>query len=582
MMLAASMEDGHSLPSRRGAIVSSSPLPAPSPPRAGHVALHARSITLAFGRATVLDDVSLTVPSGWRVGLVGPNGVGKSTLLRVLAGDLSPDSGTVELAPPSALVGHLHQERERRAGETAGAFLARRTGVGPADEALQTATHLLAAGADRADDLYADALDRWLALGGADFDVRIDAMCASLGMPTRVLELPMTALSGGEAARAGLAALLLSRFDVVLLDEPTNDLDLDGLERLENWVRDLAAPTVLVSHDREFLRRTVTHVAELDEFDHGLTVFAGGWVAYLEEREVAARHARERYDDYAAKRSNLKQRAQREREWASQGLSKAKKKPDDNDKNIKAFKINQSEQLAGKAARTQRAMERLDEVEEPREAWQLRLTFGEASRSGAIVSRLTGATVRRDGFVLGPLDLTIGFGERISIEGHNGSGKTTLIDVVLGRLAPDDGEAYLGPSVVVGELEQGRAQLTGCETLLDAFLDATGMTISDGRTLLAKFALGANDVVRPTARLSPGERTRAVLALLMAQGTNLLVLDEPTNHLDLAAIEQLEIALDAFKGTVILVTHDRALLSHVRLDRTIALERGRIVRDEPR
>jgi ATPase subunit of ABC transporter with duplicated ATPase domains len=392
----------------------------------------------------------------------------------------------------------------------------------------------------------------------------------------------MTALSGGEAARAGLAALLLSRFDVVLLDEPTNDLDGQGLEQLEDWVRQLGAPVVLVSHDREFLRRTVTHVAELDEFSHQLTLYAGGWDTYLGERELAARHARERYEEYAAKRANLAQRAQREREWASQGLSKAKKKVDDNDKFVRNFKINQTEQLAARAARTQKAMERLDEVEEPRESWQLHLTFGEAPRSGAIVSRLDRVVVRRGGFVLGPLDLTLGFGERVAIEGHNGSGKTTLLDVILGRIEPDEGEAYLGPSVVVGELEQGRAQLAGRATLLDDFIAATGMTISEARTLLAKFALGADDVLRPTTRLSPGERTRAVLALLMARGTNLLVLDEPTNHLDLAAIEQLEVALDAFRGTVLLVTHDRALLSHVALDRSLVLEGGRVVDDRPR
>jgi ATPase subunit of ABC transporter with duplicated ATPase domains len=548
----------------------------------GHVTLQARGITLAFGRATVLDDVSLTVPSGWRVGLVGPNGVGKSTLLRVLAGEVHPDGGSVDLAPPSAIVGHLTQERERRPGETTGAFLARRTGVAAADDALQRATHLLAEGARGADDAYADALERWLALGGADFESRVDVACEELGLPTRLLELPTVALSGGEAARAGLAALLLSRFDVVLLDEPTNDLDVDGLETLERWLLGLDSPVVLVSHDREFLRRTVTHVGELDEFTHRLTIFAGGWQTYLDERELAARHARERYEEYAAKRSTLAKRAQQEREWASQGLSKAKKDVSEKDKNIRSFRINQSEQLAGKAARTQRAMERLEEVDEPREAWQLRLTFGEAQRSGAVVTRLDGAVARRGDFQLGPVDLFVGFGERIAIEGHNGSGKSTLIDLILGRLTPDEGEAHLGPSVVVGELEQGRAQLTGDGTLLDAFLRATGMTVSDGRTLLAKFGLGANDVVRPAARLSPGERTRAVLALLMARGTNLLVLDEPTNHLDLPAIEQLESALDAFRGTVLLVTHDRALLSHVRVDRQVALERGRIVRDTAR
>jgi ATPase subunit of ABC transporter with duplicated ATPase domains len=489
---------------------------------------------------------------------------------------LRPDGGEVRSAPPTATVGYLPQDRDRGAGETVSGFIARRVGVTQATAELDASTAALAAGDDDGT-AYSAALDRWLALGGADLEARVGAVWADLGLDERLLDQPMSSLSGGEAARVGLAALLLSRYDVFLLDEPTNDLDLDGLAILERWTASLPAGLVVVSHDREFLRRTVTHVAELDEFEHGLTMFAGGWEAYLAERELAAQHARERYEEYADKKSNLLGRAQREREWATQGLSKAKKNPDP-DKFIRAYKINQTEQLAGKAARTEKAIERLEVVEEPREPWQLRLTFGEAPRSGVIVARLDEVVVRRGEFVLGPATETIAFGERIAIVGPNGSGKTTLLQVILGRLAPDEGECHVGPSVVIGELEQARGQLVGAATVLEAFLRETGMTVSDARTLLAKFGLGASEVNRATDSLSPGERTRAVLALLMATGTNCLVLDEPTNHLDLPAIEQLETALDSFKGTVLLVTHDRALLDHVRIDRTLRLEAGQIIR----
>ncbi len=405
-------------------------------------------------------------------------------------------------------------------------------------------------------------------------------MWDELGIAPRLLDQPTDSLSGGEAARVGLAVLLLSRFDVYLLDEPTNDLDLDGLLRLEGWVTGLAAGVVVVSHDRAFMERVVTHVAELDEFSRRLSLFGGGWAAYQEERERARLHARQRYDEYDDKRSALLGRAQREREWASQGLSRAKKKPDDNDKFVRNWKIDQTEQLAGRAARTERALERLEVVEEPREAWELRLTIAEAPRSGAIVARLDRAEVDRGSFHFGPVDLTIGSGERVAIVGPNGSGKTTLIDVLVGRTTPTAGERYLGPGVVVGEIEQVRTQLAGDRTLVDSFMRATGMTVSDARTLLAKFGLGASDVERRAASLSPGERTRAALALLMANGTNCLVLDEPTNHLDLPAIEQLEQALDTFGATVLLVTHDRALLEHVRLTRTVRLAAGRIAADE--
>ncbi|MEY4229477.1 MAG: hypothetical protein RLZZ362_326, partial [Actinomycetota bacterium] len=537
--------------------------------------LHARNLKLTIGKAVILDDVELQVAPGWRVGLVGPNGVGKSTLLRVLAGSQRIDAGKVTVAPASATIGYLPQEPDRSEHETVLDFLARRTGVAEATAELDAATTALSVGEAGSDDRYSDALDRWLALGGADLDVRVGPVWAELGLVDRVLDQPMSTLSGGEAARVGLAALLLARFDVFLLDEPTNDLDLDGLARLERWVTGLSAPVAVVSHDREFLRRTVTHMAELDQFTHRLTMFSGGWDAFLAERDLAARHARERYEEYADKRANLAGRAQREREWATQGASKAKKNPADNDKNIKAFKINQSEQLAGKAARTEKAMERLEVVDEPREAWQLRLSFGETARSGDVVARLTGAVASNGSFVLGPVDLTIGAGDRVAIVGHNGSGKSTLLDVVLGRRLLDAGDRWFGPGVVVGELEQRREQLSDDATVLAAFMAATGMLVPEARTLLAKFGIGAGEVDRPTASLSPGERTRLVLALLMATGTNCIVLDEPTNHLDLPAIEQLEQALDAFGGTVLLVTHDRALLESVRLTRAIRLEAGK-------
>ena len=544
-----------------------------------HASLHARNLTLSLGRNVILDHVDLSVSPGWRVGLVGPNGVGKSTLLRVIAGALATDEGSVVTTPPTAIVGYLPQEPERRADETVRAFLGRRTGVTAAQTELDAATIDLSTGAEGGDDRYSDALDRWLAIGAADFDARTGEVLAELGLPERLLDQPMLTLSGGEAARCSLASLLLSRFDVFLLDEPTNDLDLDGLARLEAWVASLQAGLVVVSHDREFLRRVVTHVAELDEFTHALTMYSGGWDAFQAERALAAQHARERYEEYEDKRGNLAGRAQREREWATQGLSKAKKDTSEKDKNIKSFRINQSEQLAGKAARTEKAMDRLEVVEEPREPWQLKLTFGEAARSGAVVARLAGAIVHAGDFTLGPIDLLIGAGERVAIVGHNGSGKTTLLRMLLGHLAPDAGEAYLGPSVVVGELEQARLQLADQRSVLEAFMHATAMTVPEARTLLAKFGIGAEEVNRPTASLSPGERTRTVLALLMARGTNCLVLDEPTNHLDLPAIEQLEIALESFGGTVLLVTHDRTLLENVRLTRQVELAGGTIVAD---
>jgi ATPase subunit of ABC transporter with duplicated ATPase domains len=537
--------------------------------------LVARGVTVVRGPRTILDHVDVTVAPGRRIGLVGPNGVGKSTLLGALAGEVPIDAGSVVASPPRATVGWLRQEPERDPRESVRSLLHRRTGVAAAQDELDAATAALAEGAADAGDRYTDALERWLGLGAADLDARIGEAWADLGLADRLLDQPTAALSGGEAARVSLAALVLSRFDVYLLDEPTNDLDLDGLDRLEAWVLGLAAGVLLVSHDRRFLDRVVTHVVEIDEFSHDVTEYAGGWHAYLDEREVARRHAWERFDEYDSKRRGLAGRAQREREWASQGMAKVRR-DDEPDKNIRAFKKNQTEQLAGKAARTERAMERLERVDKPREPWQLRMEVASTGRSGDVVARLTGAVVERGTFRLGPIDLLVEYGDRIALVGHNGSGKTTLIDVILGRVAPDRGEAMLGRSVVVGEIEQVRRQLSVQLPLVRAFQDRTGMTVADVRTLLAKFGLVGEHVERPAESLSPGERTRAGLALLMANGANLLVLDEPTNHLDLPAIEQLEQALDTFEGTVLLVTHDRELLDRVHVTRTLRLDAGRL------
>jgi ATPase subunit of ABC transporter with duplicated ATPase domains len=538
--------------------------------------LVARGLEAAHGDRVLFTGLDLAVGPGDVVGLVGANGAGKSTLLRMLAGLEAEQRGTVTVSPPDASVGYLPQEPERRLGETVRQFLARRTGVAAAQEAMQAAADALAAGTPGADEDYATGLERWLALGGADLEERTGAVVAELGLAVS-MDHPMAGLSGGQAARAGLASLLLSRYDVFLLDEPTNDLDLDGLDRLEAFVQGLRTGTVVVSHDREFLARTVTRVVELDIAQQQVTAYGGGYEAYLAERDVSRRHARDEYEEYAQRRAGLEERARSQRAWMEKGVRNARRKAPDNDKNIRAFRVEASEKQAAKARQTERLIERLDVVEEPRKEWQLRMEIAAAPRSGTVAATLRGAVVRRGGFILGPVDLQIGWADRVAITGPNGSGKTTLIQALLGRIPLDEGQAALGPSVVVGEVEQARGEFGGSEPLMTAFgAVAEGMTPSEVRTLLAKFGLRAAHVLRPASTLSPGERTRTALALLQARGVNLLVLDEPTNHLDLPAIEQLEAALATYPGTLLLVTHDRRMLDAVQTTRRIEVSDGQV------
>jgi ATPase subunit of ABC transporter with duplicated ATPase domains len=554
-----------------------------------------RGLTVAHADRTLFSGVDLVVAPGDVVGLVGANGAGKSTLLRILAGVQAPDAGSVSLSPAHALVGWLPQETERTPGETVEGHLARRTGVTAAQQELDDSAHGLAEGRPGADDAYTLAFDRWMTIGAADLDERMGAVVADLGLDVDPSH-PMTGLSGGQAARVGLAALLLSRFDVLLLDEPTNDLDLDGLARLETFVRAQRAGIVVVSHDREFLARCVTSVVELDLAQQQVAVYGGGYDAYLEERARARRHAREEFEEYADRRSSLEERGRMQRNWMDKGVRNAVRKASDPDKFIRHRHREGSEKQAAKAHQTDRMIERLEEVAEPRKEWQLMYEIAAAPRGSSVVATLRGARVHLGGgpgsgadgdvpqggagFTLGPLDLQVDAGDRIAITGANGSGKSTLLGTLLGRIPLTAGSASLGASVAIGEVDQARAQLDGGPRvpLVEAFAhEVPDWPDAEVRTLLAKFGLRAAHVLRPVVTLSPGERTRAALALLQARGVNLLVLDEPTNHLDLPAIEQLESALDSYTGTLLLVTHDRRMLEAVHVTRRWQLTAGRVV-----
>ena len=536
----------------------------------------AKDLSGGHAHRTLFTGLSFTVAPGDVIGIVGANGAGKSTLLSLLAGAATPQGGSVSTAPQDAFVGWLPQEHERIDGESIAAYIGRRTGCTAATEAMESSAEALGSGNSADDDRYATALDHWLACGAADLEDRIPATLAELGLELSP-DAAMTGLSGGQAARVALAALLLSRFDIVLLDEPTNDLDLAGLARLEEFVKGLRGGVVLVSHDREFLARTITSVVELDLAQNKVAVYDGGYNSFLEERTIAKRHAREAYDEFADKKADLVGRARVQREWSSQGVRNAMKKSPDNDKLRRKAAGESSEKQAQKVRQMESRIARLDEVEEPRKEWALQFSIGAAPRSSTVVSTLNAAVVRQGDFTLGPVSAQVNAGERIGITGPNGAGKSTLLRLLLGRTSPDDGVASLGANVAIGEIDQARSQFPDHAPLGDAFESLVPeMNQAEVRTLLAKFGLKADQVTSPVGALSPGERTRASLALLQARGVNVLVLDEPTNHLDLPAIEQLEEALESYEGTLLLVTHDRRLLENVRLDSRWAVSGGQL------
>ena len=539
--------------------------------------LHADHVSRNHGAQTVLDDVSLTVGPESRIGVVGPNGIGKSTLLRILAGLEEPDAGSVRRSPATTTVGWLPQEPDARPGETLRAYLSRRTGVAAAEAELDRLTAAIAGDAGLVD-AYSDALERFLSLGGDDLEARTSTVLAEVGVPDDRIDVEVGALSGGQAARVALAAILLARVDVLLLDEPTNNLDFEGLELLERFVESAPGAIVVVSHDRAFLDRCANRIVEITEEHHRAVSYAGGWSDYVAARALARSQQRDAYERFSAERGRLTERIHTQRQWSERAVKTAKRSAPDNDKIRRKAGTERSEKQASKVRATEKAISRLTAVDKPWEGWRLELDLGGAQRSGDVVARLHGAVVERGGFRLGPLDLEVGWAERVAVLGPNGAGKSTLLAAVLGRLPLAEGTRYLGPGVVVGELDQARGRFDGPDAVVATVLAATTLAVDEARSLLAKFGLGADHATRAGRDLSPGERTRAQLALLMAEGVNCLVLDEPTNHLDLPAIEQLEEAVASFEGTVLLVTHDRRFLEQVEITRTIELAPGRRLR----
>ena len=517
--------------------------------------LVAHHLSKSFGVQVVLDDVSFSLNPGERAGLVGPNGCGKTTILRILVGLDKPDAGSVQLAPAELRVGYLPQGFEFSADETLGDVLTRVQGDPQQLTAeVERAAEALGHAPDRPDlqRVYDAALAR---LASASFDPsRGPAILAALGLGHLPLTMRVATLSGGQKTRAALACVLLSNPQVLLLDEPTNHLDIKMLEWLERWLNDFRGAVLIVSHDRTFLDRTVTRILDLDPMTHTVREYAGNYSEYVEQKLAEQERQWSQWRDQEYEIRRMKQDIARTKDQSKRvELSTTPGQP-----GVRRY----AKKVAAKAKAREKKLERYVEsderVDKPKQGWQVKLEFGDTPASGQDVLTLEDLSVGYgDKVLLHDLNLQLRQGGRVALIGPNGAGKTTLVRTIAGALMPLAGQVRLGANVRVGYMAQEQESL---DPTLDAFTtirNLAPMSDTDVRAFLHFFLFVGDDVFVPVRSLSFGERARLALATFVACGRNFLLLDEPINHLDIPSRARFEQALSAFEGTTLAVVHDR-------------------------
>ncbi len=522
--------------------------------------LQVSNITKHYGDALILDGATFTLNPGERVGLIGPNGCGKTTLLRIITGQKTADSGSVQHDPHDLRVGYLEQglsyhddatlDHILRAEQIALESLEAR--VAALADALATAegteqAHLM--------DAYGEALAELETLAAQQTPEHvIKAILAGLDLDDLPLDMPVSHLSGGQKTRLGLARLLIQSPQVLLLDEPTNHLDIGALEWLEGWLREYRGAALIISHDRAFLDNTVTQILDLDPLTHTLTVYTGNYSDYI---EAWTRQREKQWAQWRDEQAEIR-RLQADIHRTKMHAMSVELTTTPGDPTTRRYAKKVAKKATSREKRLERYQESEDRVEKPTSTWRMKLEFGDTPASGQDVLRLRDVSVGYNGVpLLRDVNQMLRQGERVALIGPNGCGKTTLLRAIAGQIEPLAGAIRLGANVKLGYYAQEQENLDPDSTPFDTLRQAAAMSDTDVRSFLHYFLFAGDDVFVPVGSLSYGERARLTLARLVASGCNCLLLDEPINHLDIPSRTGFEQAMTAFEGTVLAVVHDR-------------------------
>jgi ATP-binding cassette subfamily F protein 3 len=538
------------------------------------VLLNLTDVSFTYFSRAILQGLSWEVQAGQKIGLIGANGGGKSTLLKLILGELLPDAGGIFRAK-DLTIGYLPQTAGAELGDapaitvldaalSGSAEIARlRRGLAECEAQMgDPAVYAAPARLSRVMAEHERLLHAYETAGGLTYESRVRSTLRDLGLDDATFDQPVTTLSGGQAKLVGLARLLVWQPDLLLLDEPDNHLDLAGKQLVEKLVRGYAGAVIIVSHDRSVLDAVVDRIAELERGQ--IKVWLGTYSEYAVNKQLAALRQEQLYKAQQKRITQIEAAIKRFELWAS---------------------IVVDERHARQARARYKMLERMDKIERPAEQGRIRLDLGGWRGSNKVleIGRLVKwyENAREINLVLDSVDLTIWHGERVGLVGPNGAGKSVLFRCILdaaglGGEPPSEGSVKLGPSVSVGYYAQQHETLHGDWTLVQEIRDARPMYEDDAIAFLRKFLFDYEACQKQVRQLSGGERSRMQLARLMLSDANFLLLDEPTNNLDIPSAEALEAALEEFNGTVLVISHDRYFLDRI-VDRIAALEDGAIV-----
>lgn len=527
-----------------------------------------KNIHKRYGIRRVLEGVSFAVGEGQKVAIVGGNGTGKSTLLKIIAGEESFERGTRTL-PNRILIGYLPQETTVEGDETVVEYLERQSGLAEQKKILQVSGQNLDDPHHAA--RFAEAQFSYERLGGDFFLKRAHKFMRGLLLTKIPLEAKAATLSGGQKRKLALTGVLLRGVDMLILDEPTNNLDLPALHFLEDYLRTTKATVILASHDRAFLDTVVQKIFEIHWYTRSVEQFSGGWSDYAALKRHQLRRQQELWREQEQERRRLESSEEQKMAWVER--IKDLKAPD-SDKMAAHFKRERAtKKFHASAKAISSRLKRLDDHDEPLVRKPPTILLNTPKNTGGDIT-LTNLEVGYPGsFVTKPITLAIPLGTRLAILGNNGVGKTTLLKTLTGALAPLNGELTVGAAVRFGYFIQEHDLLDQEQTVFDYIKKNIETPLGKDEVLfeLSHFGLAPDTIDDKLRALSPGERVRVILARLVLLGANTLILDEPTNHLDLDAIEALEESLKAFPGTLLVVTHDRQFLENIQVDTTVEL-----------